>query len=263
MANIEWPKREFEWIENGVLHISVPFTWCLPRVQKRIASTWMPVKVGGPAVYLIPNYLKGAEIGHDANGALQRINPMATRSTVGCPRRCPFCAVPRTEGRLLELSDWPDLPIYCDNNILAASLGQFDRVMDRLEGHGWGDFNQGVDAGFLNEHHAERMVRVKGLMVRLALDSQRDKKAWSRAYTILRSQGIPKNRIRSYVMVAFNTGVDEAWERCKWVKGHGVLPLPMWYHPLNAMRENIVTEQQKELGWNNKERMRIMRHYYH
>jgi hypothetical protein len=258
-----WPKREFEWIENGVLHISIPFTWCLDRVQKRIKSTWLPVKVGGPAVKLMPDYLNGAEFGQEYNGVLQKINPKATRSTVGCPYRCKFCAVPKTEGDFTELSDWPDLPVYCDNNILASSEKHFDRVMNRLEAHGWGDFNQGVDASLLNTYHGERIARVKGLMVRLALDSQKEKDSWMAGFSILRNSGVSKKRIRSYVLIAFDTGIDDAWDRCEWVKKQGVLPLPMWYHPLDAMEENKVTESQKNLGWSNKERMRIMRHYYH
>jgi len=257
-----WPKTEFEWIENGILHISVPFTWCLPRVQKRIKSTWMPVKVGGPAVYLIPDYLKGAEIGAEANGVLQKINPLATRSTIGCPRRCRFCAVPYTEGRFFEMEDWPDRPIYCDNNILASSGRHFGKVMDRIEGHKWGDFNQGLDSRLLTEYHAERFSRVKKLMIRLALDSYKDKESWENAYDKLRGKGISKGRIRTYVLVAYNTGIDDAWDRCNWIKKKGLLPLPMWYHELNVLKENTVTEKQKDLGWNNRERLRIMRYFY-
>ena len=33
-------------------------------------------------------------------------NPDATFTTRGCIRACPFCTVPRTEGRFVELQDW-------------------------------------------------------------------------------------------------------------------------------------------------------------
>ena len=36
----------------------------------------------------------------------------------------------------------------------------------------------------------------------------------------------------------------------------------MWHHPLNAMVKNAVTKEQKENGWNDYERRRIMQWYY-
>jgi hypothetical protein len=36
----------------------------------------------------------------------------------------------------------------------------------------------------------------------------------------------------------------------------------MWYHPLDAMEKNKVTEKQQALGWENADRLGIMRHYY-
>jgi hypothetical protein len=222
----------------------------------------MPVKVGGTGVYLMPDYLVGAEIGYSMNGILQRINPQATRSTIGCPKKCKFCGVPKTEGVFIELEDWPDLPIYCDNNILASSKKHFDRIMDRLEAHGWGDFNQGVDARLLTKYHAERIGRVKKLIVRLALDHQRDKKAWEKAFAKLRESKVAKTRIRSYVMVGFDTGVDEAWERCHWVESFGIKPLPMWFHPLDTLKKNEVTLEQMSLGWTDYERRKMMQWFY-
>ena len=52
--------------------------------------------VGGPAVELMPDYLAGLEhitIGRHMPGVLQRVNPLATRTTEGCTRSCGFCGV--------------------------------------------------------------------------------------------------------------------------------------------------------------------------
>lgn len=94
-----WPKDITEWVENRTLYISIPFTWKLPRA--RLLATqksflYDQVIAGGPAVELIPDYLKNIsnlEIQHSMPNVLQRVNPLATRTTLGCPKRCGFCGV--------------------------------------------------------------------------------------------------------------------------------------------------------------------------
>ena len=245
-----------------MLNISVPFTWCLPNVQKRIASTWMPVKVGGPAVELMPGYLKGAEIGHESEGILQRINPLATRTSVGCPSRCKFCAVPIIEGCFTELDSYHRGPVICDNNLLASGKDHLNGVVDMLRSFGWADFNQGLDAALVTQEIADLIATIGKPIIRMALDSQGEKEAWSRAYECWRKAGTAKNRIRSYVLIGFNSDPGEAWDRCEWIQDHGVLALPMWFHTLDAMKENIVTKEQSGLGWTDYERRRIMQWFY-
>ena len=163
-------------MDGDVQNISVPFTWNLPDLRTEFMQRDFllgKVRVGGPALKLMPDFfadMPWIEVGDDEPGVLQRMNPMATRTTVGCIRRCSFCAVPITEGKFYELKDWQDLPIICDNNLLASSQRHFDKVCDRLEHHDWCDFNQGLDARLINDHHAERIGRLRGAHVRLALD---------------------------------------------------------------------------------------------
>lgn len=264
-AAYQWPREEYEWIYNNILHISVPFTWCLPRVQKRIASTWMPVKVGGPAVELMPGYLKGAEIGHEGNGILQRINPLATRTTTGCPSRCHFCGIGRgfiERGGFRELARVHAGPLVCDNNLLAASPGHLLRVIEMLRLFGWADFNQGLDASLVTQEIADLIATIGKPIIRMALDSQGEKDVWERAYECWRKAGTPKNRIRSYVLIGFNSGPEDALDRCEWAEAHGAVALPMWFHRLDALEKNIVTEEQAALGWSDYERRRIMQWFY-
>lgn len=269
----KWPKGFTHWTQGGVPHISVPFTWNLPQLCEWLERCLFDhVVVGGPGVYLMPEYLEGlpmVDIQYSAPDILQRVNPMATRTTTGCINKCRFCGIGEgyiEPGGMVELEDWPDNPILCDNNILAASPEHFDRVMERLEV--WDskkvqtDFNQGVDARLLNEHHAERIGRLKKMMTRLAMDSMGLAEHWERAFGLLRDHGVPKFRIRSYVLIGFKTGPEEAWTRCEWVETHGVKALPMWFHPLNALKWNAVTEEQKALGWTDELRRQIMRWYY-
>ncbi len=263
-----WPRKTTAWIVNGRLMMSIPFTWELPKAREMARGYCGDVFVGGPAVDLMPDFFHGltnVTVGRCLPGILQRVNPQATRSTTGCVRRCQFCAIGTGKieaGGMVELPDWPDLPVYCDNNILAASVAHFDRVMDRVEKHGWFDFNQGVDARLLTPYHAERMKRVKGGIVRLALDHDGEMPLWDRAYEVLRTAKVAKSRIRSYVLVGFTDGPEAAWARCKWVEAHGVKPLPMWFHALDAMEKNKVSPKQAALGWDDYQRRRLFQWFY-
>lgn len=264
-----WPAGLTQWVEEYTLYISVPFTWNLPEVAaiaRQGSFLWNDIIVGGPALQLLPDYLGAMApyvmVEPTCDRVLQRVHPQATKTTVGCIRSCKFCAVPGIEGAFRELDDWPDLPILIDNNLLAASTPHLDRVFDRLEGWGWADFNQGLDARLLTEYHAERLERVGRPMIRLALDHAGQQAQWERAYSLLREHGTAKSRIRSYALIGFDSDPLEAWDRCDWIEGHGVKALPMWFHELDALERNTVTTRQEELGWSDYERRRIMQWFY-
>jgi hypothetical protein len=262
-----WPKSFLEWRDGDTLCISVPFTFDLPAVRTRVTQLTFDIpkriRVGGPAVKLMPSYLSDlpVEIGGDYPGVLQRFVPTATRTTTGCLRKCSFCAVPKVEGDFRELGDWPDGNVICDNNILRSSQAHFDRVCDRLERWGECDFNQGLDCRLLTEYHAERLHRINA-MCRLALDSEREFSQWEEAFGKLRSHGVPKNMIRSYALIGFDTSPGECWKRCKWIEDHGIKVLPMWFHALDCLDKNQVTERQAVLDWTDYERRKIMQWFY-
>lgn len=270
----EWTKGPTREADGDTLYVSVPFTWNLPEVLREACQPHLFHKriiIGGPAVKLaqarMPDMLAAlpawVTLGDEWPGALQRMNPYATRTTVGCVRGCSFCAVPITEGVFRELDDWPDLPIICDNNLLASSPGHFDRVCDRLERHSWCDFNQGLDARLLNAHHAERIGRLRRAQVRLALDHTSLMDEWSAAYELLRRFKVAKNRISTYVLCGHRSDPVDAWRRCQHVDKHShPAALPQWYHPLDAIEHNAVLPCHTEYGWSMAERSRIMGYYY-
>lgn len=266
MEKNNWHKKFISWEENKTLYISVVFTWDLPEVEMLLKqrSTQKYIIIGGPAIKLMPTYFDkfdNVTIGGDISGILQKYNPLATKTTVGCIRNCDFCSVRKTEGNFKELSDWPDLPIVCDNNILAASIKHLDKVFDRLEKFDNADFNQGLDCRLMNRYHSERLTRIKA-MCRLSLDHKGQKEDWINAYTLLREAGLPKKYIRSYALVGYHDSPEESWERCNWIESHKIKALPMWYHALNQTKKNIVTERQKKLGWSDYERKKIMGWFY-
>ena len=269
---MKFPGGPTYWEVNGILHISIPFTWNLPEVKTRLKRGFMmhsKVIVGGPAICIMPTYFNDIdfiEVGTTMPGVLQRVNPMATRTTTGCIRRCKFCAIGSgmiEPGGLVELQDWPNLPIICDNNLLACTPKHFDKVIDRLVTLKNVDFNQGLDSRLLTEYHARRLKEIKKPIIRLALDSMAYVNKWLTALDLLLFAKIPKSSIRSYAIIALDSGPEEAWKRCEFIESKGVLALPMWFHELDCLQSPIITTKQKELGWNWLEYRGIMAWYYH
>lgn len=267
-SKYDWPRGPTSWIESRILMVSVPFTWNLPKLRMHLSQRsfeWDRAIVGGPATFLMPEALEGMDhvtVGKFHPYVLQRVNPMATRTTAGCIRACKYCAVPRMEGRLMELPDWPDLPVIMDNNLLAARLWHFDRVIDRLSKWRGVDFNQGLDARLLNEHHAIRLAELKSPTIRLACDSGGGMDTWESALDLLRTSGVPVRDIRSYALIGFDTDPSEAWERANRIASHGIKVSLGWFHTLNALEVNVVTKDQQDLGWTDPERKKIMQHFY-
>jgi hypothetical protein len=268
MKKMDWPGKYTTWTRERTLYISAPFTWELPTIRNEIMQRslfWEDVVIGGPAAKLMPGYfddLMFVTVQNYYPGVLQRVNPMATKTTLGCVNKCGFCGVPILEGGLVELADWPDLPVICDNNLLAASVKHFDRVIDRLIRWGWANFNQGLDSRRLTDYHAMRIAEIKEPLVYLALDNISYRDAWACAYDRLRAAGLAKRKIRSYALIGFNSDPAEAWERCRWIESHGVKAIPQWFHALNQLEHNIVTDEQASLGWTDYERCKIMQWYY-
>jgi len=267
---ITWPKGPTYWREQDNLFVSIPFTWDLSKVKTQLKQTgiaYTSVIVGGPAVELMPEFFNGIDyiqIEHSYPGVLQKINPWATRTTTGCIRHCKFCGIGQgkiEQWEFKELSDWPDLPLICDNNLLASSQEHFNKVIDRLKKWKSPDFNQGLDCRLITEYHAQRFAELKQPKIRLSCDSFKYIEDWQKAFEILLRGGVKKSHISTYALIGFDSGPDEAWARCEHINQNGTCN-PMWFHALDALRVNQVIQEQKNMGWTQKERIRIMRRFY-
>lgn len=257
-----WPKKAISWIENKIAFVSVPFTWNLPKAHSqciKLQKLGYTVRAGGPAVSLIPEHLADvATIGGKVN-ALKHHNPNATFTSRGCIRNCTFCAVPKIEGQLRELNDseWEPKPIVCDNNLLACSRKHFNRVVDRLQSIKGIDFNQGLDARLLTDHHIEKLITLDLAFVRLAWDHSTLEPIVMKALEKLLRAGIPKRKIRIYVLFGFNDTPADARYRFETLKKMGLWPSPQRYQPLDTLKKNNYVNE--SLGWTNSLLNRYMR----
>ena len=257
----EWSGRFLEHNTGDTTRLSVVFTWDLPRAYER--AVWLRqmgqhVIAGGPAVALMPDYLTDvAEIGTHWPAALEHHNPLATFTSRGCIRRCPFCAVWRVEGQLRELDDWPVRPIVCDNNLLACSDAHFDKVIDRLKPMPGVDFNQGLDCRLLTSYHAGRLAELKQPMIRLAFDDVSYERDFMWAFALLRRAGLPRSRIRVYVLVGYDDTPEDALYRLLTVAGLGIDPNPMRYNPLDTLVRDVYVGP----NWTDRELTRYVRYW--
>lgn len=237
-----WSGGYVEWIERGVAHLSVVFSWQLDHAYQRAVWHRMmgrKVKAGGPAVELRSDYLSDVAECGGTTLAIRRHNPRACFTTRGCIRKCAFCAVPKIEGEFRELNSIQLRPIVCDNNFLASSRRHFDFVVDGLKAFSDVDFNQGLDARLLTKYHAERLVELDCKWLRLAWDNVGTERQFMRAWETLRDAGVPAGKIAVYVLIGFRDTPEDAlyrldtvWNKLKsW-------PFPMRYQPLDAKKRN-------------------------
>jgi len=251
-----------DWIEDNTAYISCVFSWQLDKAYMRaifLQSSGYHVKIGGPAI--VNNPAMFTEFDRSGSpDALLRHNPNATFTSRGCIRHCSFCAVPKIEGDLVELKDWKVRPIICDNNLLACSDAHFDKVIDRLlENKITGiDFNQGLDARLLTDHHAARLAELpKDTIIRLAWDHKNLENVFLDAFQRLTEHGISPKQIRVYVLIGYKDSPRDARYRLEMVRILGALPNPMRYQPVNAKRKNEFIAE----GWTDALLIRYMRYY--
>jgi len=241
----------------------VVFTWHLPKAHtlcQWYKESGRTVWVGGPAVSLMPEYLYDVadEVGGDMSPLpLGKHNPDATFTTRGCINQCRFCAVPKTEGSFRELQDWIPAPIICDNNLLAASIKHFNNVIDKIKIFRAVDFNQGLDARLLTNHHIERLQDLTLPKLRFAFDNIEDETITMDAIDRLLIAGFPRSRIGCYILFGFNDTPEDALYRAEAIKAKGIKPYLQRYQPLNALeKDNYIAK-----GWTVQE-MKRFQHYW-
>jgi hypothetical protein len=171
----------------------------------------------------------------------------------GCIRNCPFCVVPKIEGRLRSnASDvkYQILPGHkkvtiWDNNFLASP--DWKRVIDLLVQLGLRvDFNQGLDARLIDEEKAKILADLKMPFLRMAFDSVREKKAITNSVDLLADAGFKRRSLMFYVLYNFHSnrrGMKDTpstfLERIRYVLDDlGCTCYPMRYEPPNSLEKN-------------------------
>jgi hypothetical protein len=158
-------------------------------------------------------------------------------TTRGCVRQCPFCVVPRKEGKIRVVADVESFwcgqreIVLLDNNLTAAPWYHFERTMLQLRQTGAKvDFSQGLDLRLITDAHAELLAKVRLMkQIHFAWDNVSEEAAIRRGLDVLKAH-MPLSRVMLYVLIGYNSTPDEDMHRVMTLRGLGVDPFVMAYN---------------------------------
>lgn len=170
--------------------------------------------------------------------------------TRGCIRKCPWCIVPKKEGKIRPVNTWgkirrPDSKYirFLDNNVLASEHGrqQIEEMSGRKDISI--DFNQGLDARLIDDRMAELLVNCNWTrFLRMACDRSSEVKTVSDTIMRLKDHGMNPKKIFLYILVE---DIDDALWRVEWFDRMGV---EVFAQPYRNFENNYVDPQQKHFA---------------
>jgi hypothetical protein len=164
----------------------------------------------------------------------------------GCRMRCPFCVVPRKEGKVSEeqsIGDiwrgdpYPRHIILLDNDFFGQP--QWARRIDELRDGGYRvNFSQGINARMLTDESAAALASVAYYNPKFtrrqlytAWDNQKDEARLFRGLQALVDHGVRPVHIMVYMLIGYWPGETiEDWDcRRRQLREFGSIPYPMPY----------------------------------
>ncbi len=220
--------------------ISSVFTKSIDRVME-LKVVYPDAKIGGSGYdiattlpdrveHLIPDY------------NLYDVDHSIGYTTRGCFRDCKFCIVPEKEGKIRHHSDIDEFLYpghnkvkFLDNNFFAGprwrehikKINDLDLKVS---------FNQGVDIRIMTEEMAQAIESVKyrsgqfgGTYFHIAFDDTSYEDEFRKGVEILLEQGIRSNSVIVYILVGFNSTLEDNQYRLDVVREYDMYPFVMKY----------------------------------
>ena len=215
------------------VHISCCFTWDLEKAQ-RLGKEWEgygQVRYGGSAITSNPGQFEAGKY----------VAPGVTITSRGCPNKCPWCMVPKMEGKIKTLKIVPG-NIVQDNNLLACPDDHVGKVFDMLRTQRAINFSGGFESRRVTDKIVEDLRGLKIQYIWLAYDTEANKETVRAAAEKLKKY-FSRDKVRCYVLVGFRDDTkEEALRRLKYAWDIGTLPFAMGYRASGY--------DAKKLGWN-------------
>lgn len=128
--------------------------------------------------------------------------------TRGCIRKCPWCIVPKKEGKIRPYRTWQEIKrpdsrdiVFMDNNVLAHEWG-VKQIKDMGGKNVRVDFNQGLDARLITDDVAQMLARLKWInYIRMSADTDAMLDVVLTAIDRLGKYGVKPYRVFVYVLV--------------------------------------------------------------
>lgn len=167
--------------------------------------------------------------------------------TRGCIRACPWCVVPRKEGRIRPYRTWREIKrsdskkiVFMDNNVLACPHGM-EQIRDMIGKDVRIDFNQGLDARLIDGVTAGLLAQLKWIrFIRMSCDTDQMLPIVEAAIDNLAEHGVKPYRIFVYLLVQ---DIPSAERRALALRAKGVDLFAQPYRDFTAGTEP--TQEQK------------------
>lgn len=170
----------------------------------------------------------------------------------GCIRKCPFCIVPKLEGKIRSnISDireyiYPGHKriILWDNNFLASPT--WKNALVALKDAGLKvDFNQGLDARLMDEEKVQLLSELKVPIFRMAYDFMEGRNDMINAVNLLSEYGTRRRDIFIYTIYNFygdvpsyNDTPEAFLKKIRDILGLGCVAYPMRFEPNDSLKKN-------------------------
>lgn len=172
--------------------------------------------------------------------------------TRGCPRGCDFCIVGKKEGRcstkvanLDEFWNGQKNIVLLDPNMFACRDWK-DLSQQLIDSRAWIDFSQGCDIRIMTDEKAEYMKRMKIKQVHFAWDRYEDKDIIIPKFKAFKEiTGWDKRKLPVYVLVNFNTTLEQDLDRIYTLRDLGYWPYVMIYEKENLPNGHVLRRLQR------------------
>lgn len=170
--------------------------------------------------------------------------------TRGCIRNCPWCIVPKKEGKITSYMDWHDIKradsrdiVFMDNNVLAHPHG-LSQIQGMIGENVRVDFNQGLDARLITKDVAEMLARLKWIrFIRMSCDTEAMTSTVLGAVDRLKHYGVNPSRVFVYLLVQ---DIESAERRAQVLRDAGV---SVFAQPYRDFENNIEpTKEQRDFA---------------
>ncbi len=211
--------------------------------EKEVYHKEMDVVLPDEIEHIYPDYELYPELTKDkAFGFLTR----------GCPNNCPYCVVPQKEGRtsykVANLSEfWRGQKHIelLDPNLLACK-DHMDLLQQLRDSKAKVNFNQGLDARFINEKNIEILTQIKIDMVHFAFDLMKNKDNIEKGLKLFKEHSnLNKRNSIVYILTNFNTSIEEDFYRLNRVVKLGFYPDIRIYRKNSLPKRHILRDLQR------------------
>jgi len=220
------------------------------------------IRVGGVMVTLKPDmfkkylgegvgieYVKGLQGFDNLRPAYDLLNMKVSYgfTSRGCPRRCEWCVVPKTEDKLRQIDYWaesihPDHNLYLamDNNFLACGYDWVEGVIKEFADRKMKvDFNQGLDCRIFakDERFLDLFHRYKHVfyLLRFSWDSKAQDKYVVKTLEMLKDKKVKCSSNTLWYMLYGSSDDPEAiWNRMRTITSYDNRIKPMCFRNLET-----------------------------